>query len=180
MRRFGSTERFLDLLGSARELAPAAGARSTFIVGFPGETRADFDELVRFVAEARLDAIGVFDYSDEDGTEAAGMDRKVTSATIKRRYGKLLSLADELCAQRAEERIGSTVDVLVDTVVDGVIEGRAAHQAPEVDGSTTLVGGFDAGALRPGDLVRAKVIRTEGVDLVAEPVTLVSAVVTTD
>jgi MiaB/RimO family radical SAM methylthiotransferase len=180
MRRFGSTERFLELLGSARELAPAAGARSNFIVGFPGETRADFDELVRFVTEARLDAIGAFDYSDEDGTEAAGMDRKVTSATIKRRYEKLLSLADELCAQRAEERIGSTVDVLVDTVVDGVIEGRAAHQAPEVDGSTTLVGGFDAGALRPGDLVRAKVIRTEGVVLVAEPVTLVSAVVTTD
>jgi hypothetical protein len=92
----------------------------------------------------------------------------------------LLSLSDELCAQRAEERIGSTVDVLVDTIADGVIEGRAAHQAPEVDGSTTLVGGFDGAVLRPGDLVRAKVIRTEGVDLVAEPVTLVSAVVTTD
>jgi MiaB/RimO family radical SAM methylthiotransferase len=180
MRRFGSTERFLELLGSARELAPAAGARSNFIVGFPGETRADFEELVRFVGEARLDAIGVFDYSDEDGTEAAGMDHKVGSATIKRRYEKLLSLADELCAQRAEERIGSTVDVLVDTIADGVIEGRAAHQAPEVDGSTTLVGGFDGAALRPGDLVRAKVLRTEGVDLVAEPVTLVSAVVPTD
>ncbi len=179
MRRFGSTERFLELLGSARELAPEAGARSNFIVGFPGETRSDFDELVRFVSEARLDAIGVFDYSDEDGTEAAGMDRKVTSATIKRRYEKLLSLADELCAQRAEERLGSTVDVLVDTVADGVIEGRAAHQAPEVDGSTTLVGGFDAAALRPGDLVRAKVLRTEGVDLVAEPTAMVSPVVTT-
>jgi ribosomal protein S12 methylthiotransferase RimO len=180
MRRFGSTERFLELLGSARELAPAAGARSNFIVGFPGETRADFEELVRFVSEARLDAIGVFDYSDEDGTEAAGMDRKVSAATIRRRYDKLLSLSDELCAQRAEERIGSTVDVLVDTIVDGVIEGRADHQAPEVDGSTTLAGGFDGAALRPGDLVRAKVIRTEGVDLIAEPVTLLSAVVTTD
>ncbi len=180
MRRFGSTERFLDLLASARKLAPEAGARSNFIVGFPGETRADFEELVRFLNEARLDAIGAFDYSDEDGTEAAGMDRKVSAPTVKRRYEKLLSLADELCAQRAEERLGSTVEVLVDTVADGVIEGRAAHQAPEVDGSTTLVGGFDSAALRPGDLVRAKVVGCEGVDLVAEPLSVVSAVLVTD
>ncbi|HCT76542.1 MAG TPA: 30S ribosomal protein S12 methylthiotransferase RimO [Micromonosporaceae bacterium] len=177
MRRFGSTDRFLDLLASARALAPESGARSNFIVGFPGETRADVDELVRFLSEARLDAIGVFDYSDEDGTEAAGMDRKVGALTIKRRYEKVLSLADELCTQRAEERLGSTVDVLVDAVVAGVAEGRAAHQAPEVDGSTTLAGGFDKAALKPGDLVRAVVIGTEGVDLVAEPVEMLSAVV---
>ena len=78
MRRFGSTDRFLELLASARALAPEAGARSNFIVGFPGETRADVDELVRFLTEARLDAIGVFDYSDEDGTEAAGLPGKVS------------------------------------------------------------------------------------------------------
>jgi ribosomal protein S12 methylthiotransferase RimO len=178
MRRFGSTERFLELLAGARALAPDAGARSNFIVGFPGETRADFDELVRFISEARLDAIGIFDYSDEDGTEAAGMDGKVSSATIRRRYDKILSLADELCAQRAEERLGSTVEVLVDTVADGIVEGRAAHQAPEVDGSTTLVAGqaeVDLAALRPGDLVRATVTGTEGVDLVAVPILMVSA-----
>ena len=78
MRRFGSTERFLDLLASVRALAPEAGARSNVIVGFPGETRADVAELERFLTEARLDAIGVFDYSDEDGTEAAGLPDKVT------------------------------------------------------------------------------------------------------
>ncbi|WP_434743284.1 30S ribosomal protein S12 methylthiotransferase RimO [Micromonospora sp. SH-82] len=179
MRRFGSTDRFLELLASARALDPAAGARSNFIVGFPGETRADVDELVRFLTEARLDAIGVFDYSDEDGTEAAGLSGKVAAATVKRRYDKISALADELCSQRAEERLGSIVEVLVDTVADGVVEGRAAHQAPEVDGSTTLVapdgGGVDLAALRPGDLVRATVTDTEGVDLVAVPDEMISA-----
>ncbi|BCJ72900.1 ribosomal protein S12 methylthiotransferase RimO [Catellatospora sp. IY07-71] len=178
MRRFGSTERFLELLDSARKLAPEAGARSNFIVGFPGETRADYDELVRFVSEARLDAIGVFDYSDEDGTEAATMDGKIGAATIRRRYDRMLSLVEELCAQRAEERLGSLVDVLVDTVDENGVEGRAAHQAPEVDGSTTLVsgdGGVDLTALHPGDLVRARVTGTEGVDLVAVPVEMIDA-----
>ncbi|MEJ3749375.1 30S ribosomal protein S12 methylthiotransferase RimO [Actinomycetes bacterium KLBMP 9797] len=179
MRRFGSTDRFLELLEAARRLAPEAGARSNFIVGFPGETRADVDELVRFLSAARLDAIGVFDYSDEDGTEAATMTGKVSRATVKRRYDKLLALADELCAQRAEERVGATLEVLVDSTDDGVVEGRAAHQAPEVDGSTTLTAGdgVDLAALRPGDLVRARVTGTEGVDLIAVPVEMVSAAV---
>ncbi|GAB3173027.1 30S ribosomal protein S12 methylthiotransferase RimO [Micromonospora palomenae] len=179
MRRFGSTDRFLELLAGARALAPEAGARSNFIVGFPGETRADVDELVRFLTEARLDAIGMFDYSDEDGTEAAGLPGKVSAATVKRRYDKLSALADELCSQRAEERLSSTVEVLVDSVDGGVVEGRAAHQAPEVDGSTTLVapvgGGVDLAALRPGDLVRATVTATEGVDLIAVPDEMISA-----
>jgi ribosomal protein S12 methylthiotransferase len=177
MRRFGSTERFLDLLATARALAPDAGARSNFIVGFPGETKADMAELVRFLSAARLDAIGVFDYSDEDGTEAAGMTGKVAPATVKRRYARLAALADELCSQRAEERVGSTVDVLVDTVDAGVVEGRAAHQAPEVDGSVSLVsaGDADMAALRPGDLVRATVTGSEGVDLVAVPLEMISA-----
>jgi len=169
MRRFGSTDRFLDLLAAVRELAPEAGARSNVIVGFPGETRADVAELERFLSAARLDAIGVFDYSDEDGTEAATLPGKVSRATVKRRYERLSALADELCAQRAEERLGSTVSVLVERVSaedggDGV-EGRAEHQAPEVDGSVTLVG--EVAGLRVGDLVPAVVTGTTGVDLTA-------------
>ncbi|MEV6298745.1 30S ribosomal protein S12 methylthiotransferase RimO [Actinoplanes sp. NPDC051861] len=178
MRRFGSTERFLELLDSARKLAPAAGARSNFIVGFPGETKQDVDELVRFLTEARLDAIGVFDYSDEDGTEAAGLTGKIRQDTVKRRYDRVVALAEELCAQRAEDRLGEMVEVLVDTVDGAEVEGRAEHQAPEVDGSTTLVAGdqgVDLAALRPGDLVRARVTGTEGVDLVAVPVEMISA-----
>ncbi|WP_106129077.1 30S ribosomal protein S12 methylthiotransferase RimO [Pseudosporangium ferrugineum] len=180
MRRFGSTEKFLELLASARTLAPEAGARSNFIVGFPGETRQDVEELVRFLTEARLDAIGVFDYSDEDGTEAVGLPGKVREDTIKRRYARISDLADELCAQRAEDRLGSLVEVMIDTVDAGEIEGRAEHQAPEVDGSTTLVAGagaeaVDLAALHPGDLVRARVTATEGVDLIAVPIAMISA-----
>jgi ribosomal protein S12 methylthiotransferase len=186
MRRFGSTGRFLDLLAAVRALAPDAGARSNVIVGFPGETRGDVDELVSFLEQAGLDAIGVFAYSDEDGTEAATMPAKVGAATIRRRYERLAALADELCAQRAAQRLGATVEVLVDTVLvdtvlvdtvaSGVVEGRAAHQAPEIDGATTLAaGGLDLAGLRPGDLVAATVTGTEGVDLVAVPDRLLSA-----
>ena len=178
MRRFGSTEKFLDLLASARAFDATVGARSNFIVGFPGETKADVDELARFLTDARLDAIGIFDYSDEDGTEAAGMSGKVRKDAIKRRYDRITALSDELCNQRAEERLGSTVEVLVDTTTDGEIEGRAAHQAPEVDGSTTLVdgdSGVELAVLRPGDLVRARVTATEGVYLVAVPFEMISA-----
>jgi len=175
MRRFGSTDRFLELLDSVRELDPAAGARSNVIVGFPGETRADVDELVRFLDGARLDAVGVFSYSDEDGTEAATLPGKVRAETVRRRYRKISDLVEELCAQRAGDRIGSTVEVLVDTVDADAVEGRAAHQAPEVDGSTTLVGSLP---LAPGDLVRAKVTASDGVDLVAEPVEVLSPAVT--
>jgi ribosomal protein S12 methylthiotransferase RimO len=173
MRRFGSTQRFLDLLASVRAFDAEAGVRSNVIVGFPGETRADVAELERFLGAARLDAIGVFDYSDEDGTEAAGLAGKVTGATIRRRYNKISALAEELCNQRAEERIGNEVDVLVEAVSTHGVEGRAAHQAPEVDGSTRLTGDM---ATAVGDLVRAKVIGSDGVDLVAVPVEVLDPV----
>jgi ribosomal protein S12 methylthiotransferase len=163
MRRFGSRQSFLDLLASIRALDPAAGARSNVIVGFPGETRSDVLELHRFLDEARLDAVGVFGYSDEDGTEAAGLDRKLRRDTIARRLSRISELVDELVAQRAEDRIGETVDVLVEMVVDGAAEGRAAHQGPDVDGTTTVTGA-DA---EIGDLVTAEVVAADGVDLVA-------------
>jgi ribosomal protein S12 methylthiotransferase RimO len=172
MRRFGSTDRFLDLLAAARALNPDLGARSNVIVGFPGETRADVAELVRFLTAARLDAIGVFGYSDEDGTEAAGFTGKVGAATVRRRVERITELADSLCAQRAEERVGTEIDVLVDEV-GAAVEGRGAHQAPEIDGATTLRGVLASG-LRAGDLVRAKVTASDGVDLVAEPVEVLS------
>jgi ribosomal protein S12 methylthiotransferase RimO len=170
MRRFGSTERFTALLESARTLAPEAGARSNFIVGFPGETEADVAELERFLTLARLDAIGVFAYSDEDGTEAADFDAKVPADEAWRRYERVSQLAEELTAQRAEERIGTVVDVLVESVDGDVAIGRAAHQAPEVDGETTVRGE----GLRVGDLVRGKVTGSEGVDLVADAVEVLS------
>ena len=177
MRRFGDRERFLGLLAEARAFSPELGARSNVIVGFPGETRADVNELVRFLESARLDAVGVFGYSDEDGTEAVGLPSKVGAATIDRRLRTLVDLAEQLTSERADERIGTSVDVLIESFDDfGIAEGRAAHQAPEIDGSCTvrLPADFAFGAdgpdvgLRVGDLVRADVIGAEGVDLVTE------------
>ncbi|MEU1806807.1 30S ribosomal protein S12 methylthiotransferase RimO [Streptomyces sp. NPDC019937] len=167
MRRFGDTDRFLDLLEQIRGKAPQAGARSNFIVGFPGETEDDVAELERFISEARLDAIGVFGYSDEDGTEAAGYEDKVDPDEVAERLEHISRLAEELTAQRADERLGETVTVLVDEIDDtGAVLGRAAHQAPETDGQTLL-----RTSARPavGRMVEAKVIAAEGVDLVAEP-----------
>ncbi|KNB51365.1 30S ribosomal protein S12 methylthiotransferase RimO [Streptomyces caatingaensis] len=171
MRRFGDTDRFLELLDTIRAKAPQAGARSNFIVGFPGETEEDLAELERFLTGARLDAIGVFGYSDEDGTEAATYADKVDPDVVAERLARVSRLAEELTAQRAEERIGETIEVLVDRVddEDGVI-GRAAHQAPETDGQVRLVTDGLATVPRPGRMVVARVVASEGVDLVAEPV----------
>ncbi|MFD7437652.1 30S ribosomal protein S12 methylthiotransferase RimO [Streptomyces sp. NPDC059861] len=167
MRRFGDTDRFLELLDTIRSKAPDAGVRSNFIVGFPGETEADLAELERFLNGARLDAIGVFGYSDEEGTEAATYDSKLDQDVVAERLAHISRLAEELVSQRAEDRVGETLRVLVESVggEDGIY-GRAAHQAPETDGQVLLTGGE---TLRAGRMVEAKVVGTEGVDLVAEP-----------
>ncbi|MDH6629593.1 ribosomal protein S12 methylthiotransferase [Streptomyces sp. LBL] len=167
MRRFGDTDRFLELLDTIRSKAPQAGVRSNFIVGFPGETEADLAELERFLNGARLDAIGVFGYSDEDGTEAATYENKLDEDVVAERLARVSRLAEELVSQRAEERVGETVDVLVESVdsVEGVY-GRGAHQAPETDGHVLLT---SSEGLSVGRMVEAKVVGTEGVDLVAEP-----------
>ncbi|MYS18720.1 SSU ribosomal protein S12P methylthiotransferase [Streptomyces sp. DvalAA-14] len=171
MRRFGDTDRFLELLDTIRAKAPEAGVRSNFIVGFPGETESDLAELERFLGSARLDAIGVFGYSDEDGTEAATYDHKLDEDVVAARLARVSRLAEELTAQRAEERLGATVRVLVEAVDEetGEVTGRADHQAPETDGQVVLtpVGSWWEPA--PGMLVTAKVTGTEGVDLIAEP-----------
>jgi ribosomal protein S12 methylthiotransferase len=168
MRRFGDRERFLALLDQIRELSPQAGVRSNFIVGFPGETEADLAELELFLSDAGLDAIGVFGYSDEDGTEAASLPDKLDGTEIARRVEEVAALADELMSQRADSRLGEDIDVLIEEETgEGQYEGRAAHQAPEVDGVTTI---SSSGRLAAGDMVRAVVTGSDGVDLTASAV----------
>jgi ribosomal protein S12 methylthiotransferase len=166
MRRFGDPDSFLGLLEQVRAHAPTAGVRSNVIVGFPGETEDDLQILCGFLEAARMDVTGVFGYSDEDGTEAASYDDKLDADEIAARTRHVTDLVEELNAQRAEERIGEEVEVLVESLEDGEVTGRAAHQGPEVDGSTYLVGS----AAAVGDLVRAHVIETDGVDLVAKEI----------
>jgi ribosomal protein S12 methylthiotransferase len=167
MRRFGDRERFTRLVDQVRQACPAAGVRSNFIVGFPGETPDDLRELELFLSEARLDAIGIFGYSDEDGTEAATFadEIKLDEGEIARRVDEFAGIAEEVMAQRAADRIGETVEVLVEEALgEGQYEGRAEHQAPDVDGSTTLLADRP---LAPGDLVTARVVDSAGADLVA-------------
>jgi MiaB/RimO family radical SAM methylthiotransferase len=172
MRRFGDRERFLGLLDQIRQVSRGAGVRSNFIVGFPGETAEDLRELELFLGAAGLDAIGIFGYSDEDGTEAATRPDKLDEAEIARRVEDVADLAEELMAQRAADRKGEILDVLIDeevdgTAPDGAYTGRAAHQAPEVDGVTTVRSTLP---LAPGDLVRAVVTGSDGVDLTADAI----------
>src|SRR5262249_17227347 len=166
MRRFGDTERFCALLGQIRQACPEAGIRSNFIVGFPGETADDVAELERFLSLARLDAIGIVGYSDEEGPEAASLPGKLDPAEIARRADELSGVADEVMSQRAADRAGETVEVLIEEDLGGQLyEGRAAHQAPEVDGVTTVASPVPLAA---GDMVSATVTGSEGVDLTAD------------
>lgn len=168
MKRFGSTDAFLELIEQARSISPDVGVRTNVIVGFPGESDDDLLELERFLTEGRLDAVGVFGYSDEEGTAAVGLDGHVDPDEIAERVERITALVDELTAQRAEDRIGEVVSVLVEEIDDDVIEGRAEHQGPEVDGATILEG-FAAAELTVGSIVAARVTGTEGVDLIAGP-----------
>ena len=118
MRRFGDRERFCGLIEQIRKLAPEAGIRSNFIVGFPGETEADVEELEQFLIDARLDAIGIFGYSDEDGTEAASLPGQLDEQEIADRVEALAGLADELMDQRAADRIGELHEVLIEEPAD--------------------------------------------------------------
>lgn len=163
MRRFGDSEKFLHLINQIRALSPEAGIRSNFIVGFPGETQEDFDDLANFIASAKLDAIGVFGYSDEDNTEALDHGDKVDEEIIKERVESLSRLADEMVSSRAQARIGENVRVLIEDAE--LQEGRAAHQGPEVDGTTSFIGTD----FKAGEYVDALVIDSMGADLVARP-----------
>jgi ribosomal protein S12 methylthiotransferase len=171
MRRFGDPDAFLGLIDSIRTAAPLAGIRSNVILGFPGETDADVATLTDFLSAAGLDAIGVFGYSDEDGTDAARLGDQLDADTIEARRSYVADVVDELVSERAESRIGEAVVVLVEEAGSETV-GRAAHQGPEVDGTVTIMdGGQDSGpAAQVGDLVAAVVIGSEGADLVAERV----------
>jgi ribosomal protein S12 methylthiotransferase len=171
MRRFGDAERFLGLLDLVRGSAPDAGVRSNVIVGFPGESEDDVAVLCEFLQAARIDAIGVFGYSDEDGTEAAMLDGKHDADEIRARVEHVGRLAEQLTAQRAEDRVGDRVDVVVEDLDGGGAEGRAAHQGPD-DGSTRLPAPPPGTAV--GDLVAARVVGSAGVDLTAEALGVVA------
>lgn len=162
MKRFGDPESFLGLLAAGRAFNPEMGARTNVIVGFPGETEEDVNILAQFIEDAKLDAIGVFAYSDEDGTAAVDLDGHLSEGEIEDRFAHIATLASRVSDEVAESRIGQTVRVLIEAE-DNM--GRSMHQAPEVDGTTYVMADR---ALSIGEMVTATVIGTEGIDLIAE------------
>ena len=130
MRRWGDGERFLRRIATIRDRYPDAAFRSSFIVGYPGETEADHDALLRFVDEAQLDWCGFFPFSEEDGTYAAGLDGKVRAGVVGERLAEVAEVQDAITAARRRALVGQTLRVLVDR--PGV--GRSHREAPEIDG----------------------------------------------
>jgi len=164
MRRFGDAQSFLDLLERVRTEAPDAGIRTNVIVGFPGETEEDVDLLKQFLGEARLDAVGVFPYSDEEGTEGASLDRHLDEAEISARASDVASFADTVTSMRAEERVGEEVAVLIESVEEDQFVGRSEQQGPE--DARSYIQGVSAATsrLKVGQIVEGTVVDTVGVD----------------
>ncbi len=164
MRRFGGADDFLALVEAIRARAPHAGIRTNVIVGFPGETEADLEILTDFLERAELDAVGVFGYSDEEGTAAVELDGHVDEAEIERRVDLVSRLVDDIALERAEGRVGERIEVIVEEIENGVAFGRAAHQG--MDDAGVVLPGVDA---QIGDVLAATVVGLDGIDLVGEP-----------
>jgi ribosomal protein S12 methylthiotransferase len=159
MKRPGDGERYLQLLADIRSQAPDAATRSSFIVGFPGETGEDVEELADFLEAARLDWAGFFPYSREEGTPAAELPDQIDQATVGARLRYLQSVQDEITADRNAALVEHTLEVLVDGVEDGRAYGRSYREAPEIDGIIEL----DRGT--PGDMLKVHIDASYGSEL---------------
>jgi ribosomal protein S12 methylthiotransferase len=166
MKRWGSGDRFLDAIASIRAQEPDAAFRSSFIVGFPGETEDDHDALLAFLHAAALDWAGFFPFSSEDGTPAATLDGAVAPELAAERLRECGDLQEPITQAARDALVGTTVEVLVDAVEDDGIVGRTHREAPEIDGVVRMAGA-DA---RPGAVVAGEVIGAVGPDLDAIPV----------
>jgi ribosomal protein S12 methylthiotransferase len=159
MRRWGDGPKFLDRIAAIRALAPDAAFRSNFIVGYPGETEDDHDQLLAFVEEAQVDWCGFFAYSQEVGTHAADLDGAVPRPLVDERLAELRELQDSITAAQRDALVGDVVEVLVDA--PGV--ARSHREAPEIDGIISVPGHLDVGSMHP-----VRVTGAEGPDLEAE------------
>jgi MiaB/RimO family radical SAM methylthiotransferase len=166
MKRWGSGARFLDAIGSIRRAAPDAAFRSSFIVGFPGETEDDHDELLGFLRTASLDWAGFFPFSPEDGTAAVDLDGVVAPEVMAERLRECGEVQEPITQAARDALVGTTVQVLVDAVEGDGLVGRTHREAPEIDGVVRIA----AAAGRPGALVAAEVTGAVGPDLDAVPV----------
>jgi ribosomal protein S12 methylthiotransferase len=173
MKRPASGEKNLERIARWRELCPELVIRSTFIAGFPGETEAEFEHLLQFVAEAGIDRAGCFAYSPVDGAAANALPGQLPAEIREERRARFMAAAERVSMQRLQRRVGATMQVLVDQAPalgrrGGV--GRSYGDAPEIDGTVRLLPPAKASTrLRAGEFVRARIVDCEGHDLIGQP-----------
>jgi ribosomal protein S12 methylthiotransferase len=172
MKRPGTRQKYDVLLRSIRDTVPGVALRTTFIVGFPGETEADLEELCGFVDDHGFDHVGVFTYSHEEGTSAYALDDDVPARAKTARRNRVMSLQKKLVARRQRARIGERTRVLVDGPSgesDLVLKGRLESQAPDIDAAVYLTE-CDPSSLRAGQFAEVEIVGAREYDLIARPV----------
>src|SRR5262249_52262468 len=155
-----------------RKLMPDVGLRTSFIVGFPGETEEDFNELLSFVKSVRFDNVGVFLYSDEEGTGAYGLDGKIPRSTAMRRRNRLMKEQSKISADRLQGMVGRNVRVLLEgqsEESDLLLQGRTETQAPEIDGHV-LINDVGDHQVMPGEFYRVEITQSLEYDLIGKVV----------
>ncbi|TNE80754.1 MAG: 30S ribosomal protein S12 methylthiotransferase RimO [Gammaproteobacteria bacterium] len=165
MKRPANEEKVLERIRRWREICPDLTLRSTFIVGFPGETEEHFQYLLDWLQEAQLDRVGCFKYEAVDGAPANELPGAVPEEVKQERWERFMETQQGISAERLQRKVGSVIEVLIDEVDNEGAIGRSSADAPEIDGNVFLDGVFD---LQPGDLVKARVVEAEEYDLVAE------------
>jgi ribosomal protein S12 methylthiotransferase len=162
MRRPAASENTLARICRWREICPELVIRSTFIVGFPGETDAEFEELLDFLQDAQLDRVGCFTYSAVEGAAANELPDAVAEELKQERWERFMQTQAVISRQRLQARVGTEQEVLVDSVANGQAIARSKADAPEIDGVVTI---RDGGSLRPGALVKVKIESADDYDL---------------
>jgi ribosomal protein S12 methylthiotransferase len=162
MRRPAHAEDTLQRIGNWRRVCPELTLRSTFIVGFPGESDADFEVLLGWLDSAQLDRVGCFKYSAVAGARANALEGAVPEEIKEQRYARFMERAAAISAARLARRVGTRVQVLIDRVTDGVAYGRTAGDAPEIDGLVRIKA---SAATRPGEFTQAMIIAADTYDL---------------
>jgi ribosomal protein S12 methylthiotransferase len=170
MKRGSSGELFLRSIEKMRKTIPGVTLRTSFIVGFPGETKEDFARLCEFVKEAQFDWMGVFNYSDEEGAAAYGLDGKLAAREIQSRRSRLMQIQKQISRKRKRDLVGREFDLLLEgpsEESDLLLEGRTVMQAPEIDGKVFVNDVPEGMAIEPGQFYRCEITESHDYDLVA-------------
>jgi ribosomal protein S12 methylthiotransferase len=166
MQRPAASEKVLDRIAAWRGICPEITLRSTFIIGFPGETEDEFQELLDFISEAQLDRVGAFAYSPVEGASANSLPDQIPDELKQERLDRFMQLQEQISRKRLQEKIGNELLVLVDEVHPDMLIARSAADAPEIDGNVIINGGWD---IEPGDFIQVRVIDSSEHDLFAVP-----------